>query len=77
MTTSSIAMQPRTAFYRWLALSANLALLVWILLWQLTLSPHPHLNPTALAIGWVIPLLLPLFGILKGKPYTMLGQTLF
>lgn len=70
MTTSSIAMQPRTAFYRWLALSANLALLVWILLWQLTLSPHPHLNPTALAIGWVIPLLLPLFGILKGKPYT-------
>ncbi|KQA25964.1 membrane protein [Vibrio metoecus] len=63
-------MQPRTAFYRWLALSANLGLLVWIVLWQLKLSPHPHLNAIALAVGWVIPLLLPLWGILKGKPYT-------
>lgn len=70
MTTSTLVMQPRTAFYRWLALSANLSLLGWMILWQLTLSPHPHLNPHALAIGWSIPLLLPLVGIIKGKPYT-------
>ena len=33
---------------RWLALTSNLALIVWIALWQLDLSPHPHLNPLAL-----------------------------
>jgi uncharacterized membrane protein len=53
-----------------LALFGNLALLAWIALWQLSLSPHPHISSTTLAIAWAIPLLLPLPGILAGKPYT-------
>lgn len=63
-------MQSRTKLYRLLALFGNLALLAWILLWQLSLSPHPHLGSSSLAIAWIIPLLLPLPGILVGKPYT-------
>ena len=63
-------MQPRTKQFRLLALFGNLALLAWILLWQLSLSPHPHLGSSSLAIAWAIPLLLPLPGILVGKPYT-------
>ncbi len=63
-------MQPQTKRYRLLALFGNLALLTWIAIWQLTLSPHPHISSTTLAIAWVIPLLLPLPGILAGKPYT-------
>lgn len=63
-------MQATTKRYRFMALLGNLALLAWIGLWQLSLSPHPHLNSTTLAIAWAIPLLLPMPGILAGKPYT-------
>lgn len=63
-------MQPRTKLFRMMALLGNLALLSWIALWQLSLSPHPHISSTTLAIAWAIPLLLPLPGILAGKPYT-------
>jgi len=63
-------MMPSTKQYRWLALLSNLSLIIWEVLWQFSLSPHPHLNHVALAIAWVIPLLLPLPGILAGKPYT-------
>ncbi|MGY2573125.1 DUF2069 domain-containing protein [Vibrio sp. C8] len=66
----SVDMTSKTKQFRWLALTSNLALIVWIALWQLDLSPHPHLNPLALTVAWLIPLLLPLPGILAGKPYT-------
>ncbi|WP_456296869.1 DUF2069 domain-containing protein [Vibrio sp. AK197] len=63
-------MQPSTRNYRLLALVGNLGLLAWVALWQLFVSPHPHLSSLSLAIAWCIPLLLPLPGILAGKPYT-------
>ncbi|MBU2898714.1 DUF2069 domain-containing protein [Vibrio hepatarius] len=59
-----------TKAFRFLALCGHLGLLSWVLVWQLNLSPHPHINNVALAIAWSIPLLLPLPGILAGKPYT-------
>lgn len=62
--------QPSTRNYRLLALVGNLGLLAWGALWQLFVSPHPHLSSLSLAIAWCIPLLLPLPGILAGKPYT-------
>ncbi len=64
------SMGRQTTQYRYLALISYLSLLGWIAIWQLFLSPHPHLNPITLAIAWCIPLLLPLPGILSGKPYT-------
>jgi uncharacterized membrane protein len=60
----------RTEVLRYFALIGNLALLAWVALWHGYLSPHPHVNPTTLTIAWMIPLLLPLPGILAGKPYT-------
>ncbi|WP_165312017.1 DUF2069 domain-containing protein [Vibrio ziniensis] len=66
----SVEMTSKTKQFRRLALTSNLALIAWIALWQLDLSPHPHLNPLALTVAWLIPLLLPLPGILAGKPYT-------
>ena len=44
--------------------------MVWIALWQLIWSPHPHISPLPITTGWLVPLLLPLPGIIKGKPYT-------
>lgn len=64
------SMQPTTRLYRLLALCGNLALLMWVAIWQFELSPHPHINNATLAIAWAIPLLLPLPGILAGRPYT-------
>ncbi|CCN35434.1 conserved hypothetical protein [Vibrio nigripulchritudo SO65] len=56
--------------FRYLALAGNIGLLGWVLLWQLSLSPHPHISNITLAIAWCVPLLLPLPGILAGRPYT-------
>jgi uncharacterized membrane protein len=66
----SIVMATKTAQVRWLALISHLSLIVWVALWQLVISQHPHLNSTAVGIAWAAPLLLPLWGIAKGKPYT-------
>ncbi|PSU32192.1 DUF2069 domain-containing protein [Photobacterium lutimaris] len=63
-------MQKKTRLLRYFAVSANLGLLAWVILWQASLSPHPHINPMAMAAVWALPLLLPLKGILAGKPYT-------
>ncbi|MBD1555998.1 DUF2069 domain-containing protein [Vibrio sp. S9_S30] len=56
--------------YRYLALAGNIGLLGWVALWQISLSPHPHINSLTLTLAWSVPLLLPLPGILAGKPYT-------
>lgn len=70
MYMSERPMSPKTKLFRYLALTGNLSLLFWVAAWQMTLSPHPHLSNVTLAIAWAIPLLLPLPGILSGKPYT-------
>lgn len=63
-------LQPNTQYARYFALLSNLALLTWVILWHSTLSPHPHISALTITIAWAIPLLLPLPGILAGKPYT-------
>ncbi len=64
MYMSEKAMSPKTKLFRYLALAGNLLLLGWVVAWQMTLSPHPHLDNVTLAIVWAVPLLLPLPGIL-------------
>ncbi|WEM42892.1 DUF2069 domain-containing protein [Photobacterium sp. DA100] len=63
-------MQKKTRMLRYSAVAANVGLLAWVALWQAALSPHPHLNSMIMAVIWIAPLLLPLRGILAGKPYT-------
>ncbi|UTT85982.1 DUF2069 domain-containing protein [Vibrio pelagius] len=70
MYMSEKAMSPKTKLFRYFALVGNLLLLGWVVAWQMTLSPHPHLDSVTLAIVWAVPLLLPLPGILAAKPYT-------
>ncbi|NLS13189.1 DUF2069 domain-containing protein [Vibrio sp. SM6] len=52
------------------ALIGHIGLMLWVVVWQSWLSPHPHLNSTVMTLLWVAPLLIPLHGIVKGKPYT-------
>lgn len=62
-----------TAFYRKLALSCLLLLIIWMPIWHIFLAEPTGRSPEFewfLAAVWTLPLLLPLPGMLKGKPYT-------
>lgn len=43
---------------------------IWVLAWQLWLSPHPHIDAVTMGIAWLLPWLLPLRGMLKRTDYT-------
>lgn len=59
-----------SAFYRKLTLICYPALLVWVILWHGVLAPSEVFAVWVKPLVWALPLLLPLVGILKGKPYT-------
>jgi len=66
-------MQFKTSFFRKLALSSFLALLIWVPTWHLLLAEPSGRTADFeyfLAAIWTIPLLFPLKGMLEGKPYT-------
>ncbi len=62
-----------TRFFRNLALYSFIGLLIWVPIWHLFLAEPSGRSANFeyfLAAIWTIPLLLPLKGILAGKPYT-------
>ncbi|AWL11860.1 hypothetical protein HMF8227_01385 [Saliniradius amylolyticus] len=63
-------MAPHTRFLRFLALISYSALLIWVVLWHFVLAPSEMYSPLFLVLMWVLPGLLPLKGIIQGKPYT-------
>ncbi|GAB3016882.1 DUF2069 domain-containing protein [Bowmanella dokdonensis] len=63
-------MSAKTRFFRLLALSAYLGLLGWVVLWHFVLSEEGQYSAVFLLLMWVVPLLLPLRGLIQGKPYT-------
>lgn len=65
-----VPLSQKTQYWRTLALVSYLGLMGWVVLWHLYLAPHQQISPVGLTIAWFIPLLFPVIGILKGKPYT-------
>ena len=63
-------MAPDTRFFRYLALVSHTLLIVWITLWQFTFTKEHTYSPIFIALFYILPLLLPYWGVLKGKPYT-------
>ncbi|WP_434356444.1 DUF2069 domain-containing protein [Parasalinivibrio latis] len=61
---------PRSGTLRPAVLLSYFALIAWVGLWHGWLSPHAHVTPWAVTLGWLIPLLLPLKGIIQGNAYT-------
>ncbi|MEW9796981.1 DUF2069 domain-containing protein [Alteromonas sp. CYL-A6] len=59
-----------TKIYRFLALFSHLALLLWIVIWHFVLVEHTQYSSLFIFLVYLLPLLLPLPGIIKGKPYT-------
>lgn len=60
----------KTKFYRILALSCHIGLLAWVSIWHFLLRPESNYSVVFVVLMYIVPLLLPLHGVIKGKPYT-------
>jgi len=56
--------------YRKIALVGYFSLLIYMPLWLLVISPSAGLNTLTTLTFFTLPLLFPLPGLLKGRPYT-------
>jgi uncharacterized membrane protein len=63
-------LSPKTRFFRQLALISYLSLLLWVLLWHFLLGADEGYSVLFITLMWVVPLLFPLPGILRARPYT-------
>ena len=67
---ASVPMSSDTRFYRYLALGSHLALLCWMILWHSVLTDVHTYSPLFIVLVYIVPLVLPLKGIIQAKPYT-------
>lgn len=63
-------MSPQTQFFRRLAAFSYIGLVVWLLVWNFVLLPDQKYSTLFILLFWVLPILLPAPGIIKGSPYT-------
>ncbi|WP_166423836.1 DUF2069 domain-containing protein [Paraglaciecola sp. 20A4] len=59
-----------TQFYKRLALSSYFLLVAWLVIWHFVLTIDKNTSTTFTVLFWIIPILLPIRGLLAGKPYT-------
>lgn len=64
------SMSPRVRIFRYLALCGHLGLLLWMCIWYLALPTARDYSLAFVFLIYLLPLLLPLHGIIKAKPYT-------
>jgi uncharacterized membrane protein len=70
MTAKPIPNQGTITLFRHMALWGYLGLLIFIALTQLVYASASEFSLTFRVLFWIVPLLLPLLGIIRGKPYT-------
>jgi uncharacterized membrane protein len=63
-------MKLTTLFYKRLALCSYFLLIVWLLVWHFLLTPDKPTSTLFTLLFWILPILLPLKGLVQGKPYT-------
>jgi uncharacterized membrane protein len=69
-TNINVVMSSKVKQYRYLALVGHVGLLVWLSVWYFGLSTSQAYSPLFIFIIYLLPLLVPLHGIIKAKPYT-------
>ncbi|MFQ3249731.1 DUF2069 domain-containing protein [Glaciecola sp.] len=67
---TSAPMSGRVKKLRYLALFSHITLIVWMLIWYFLLPITADYSIVFKLLLFIVPLLLPLPGILQGKPYT-------
>lgn len=66
----SADMSSKVTMYRYLALISHVGLLLWMAIWYFWLADATGYSYSFVFILYLLPLLLPLPGIIKAKPYT-------
>ena len=67
---SDIPMSPRTMAWRYIALISHLLLIVWVATWRFYFDQEQIYSSTFIIAFYITPLLLPITGVIKAKPYT-------
>lgn len=65
-----VAMSARVKSFRMLALGSHVLLLLWLCIWYFVLLENEQYSYVFVIVIYLLPLLLPLHGIIKAKPYT-------
>lgn len=68
--SENIPMSPLVRKMRWLTLVSHVLLIAWMVIWYFLLSNQHGYSTTFIILVYVMPLILPLWGIMAGKPYT-------
>lgn len=66
----SFPMSSVTKMWRYIALVSHVLLIVWTVAWQFYFNEVQVYSTTFILLFYVLPILLPLHGIIKAKPYT-------
>jgi uncharacterized membrane protein len=59
-----------TKFFRILTLTSYLLLIVWLVVWHFILTIDKPTSTLFTLLFWIVPILLPIKGLIEGKPYT-------
>ena len=59
-----------TKFFRILTLTSYLLLIVWLVVWHFVLTIDKPTSTLFTLLFWIVPILLPIKGLIEGKPYT-------
>ncbi|WP_340679727.1 DUF2069 domain-containing protein [Paraglaciecola sp.] len=59
-----------THFFKRLALFSYFLLVAWLPIWHFLLTPDKTTTTLFTLLFWILPILLPLKGLVQGKPYT-------
>jgi uncharacterized membrane protein len=69
-TKNIVPMSAKVKRYRYIALFGHIGLLIWMLIWYLGLTNAREYSISFIFVMYLLPLLFPLHGIIKAKPYT-------
>ncbi len=65
-----VPMSKKVSIYRYLALIGHVCLLAWLAIWYFLLDDARDYSNAFVLLVYILPLVLPLYGIIKAKPYT-------
>ena len=70
MFGAHVKMSQKVHRMRYLALISHVCLIAWMIMWYFAIPDTSDYSSVFKILFYILPLLLPLYGIVQGKPYT-------
>lgn len=70
MFGAHVKMSQKVHRMRYLALISHVCLIAWMIMWYFAIPDTSDYSSAFKILFYILPLLLPLYGIVQGKPYT-------